>query len=482
MMSKRRPKKSSAKNLHLRDLKSVLFNESNLTSEFQLFVDKEIWPQLKSLHKKYFLEENKKLTAQIVHNLIETGLTNKTVADSRNKNNKQVRKRVPIWDALAKKKLCKSCKGSEISGLVTRYYATNPLLGLREKWELKLLEDLDLKKNTEEAIPTSHALVVLYRGKVDWLTGQSLPNEQQKRPQSILKRIEATCQRNRKDIRKPDPQAIQNGLDYFREIENNINTINEENLSHSWLAYASNPDTGNKIAFQPNVCLRQIHSGKLFRGTRLYSWGTLSGQGISKEQRQTIQIDGESAAEIDSHCHAIRLAYHLSGIDKRGDVYWPEKIFRKYYTFKNVSSKKLRIVRDFVKTSTNIVLNTSNSNSARNAIATLLKDSNNREFLTGLIFKTEATNLKGILERIIKAHPKKVADKFFADYGLDLMCTDGSIMLHVLNEFVVNRQKPALAIHDSLVIKASDVIEAEKVFTKTYHKFTGFKPVLQRKF
>jgi hypothetical protein len=444
-------------------------------------VDSKIWPALKPLHKGYRLKEKKELTAHILRNLAGAGLTNKVVADSRNWNHEGVRKRIPIWDALVKKGLCRVCKGSEMSGRVTLYRATGRLLGLNKMWELRLLEDLDLKKNTELAEPTRHALVVLYSGKIDWLTGRTLPDEQQKKPISIHRYIEAHCQRDESDIRKPDPQAVQNGLDYFRKIENIINRINEENLAHSWVAYTTS-DMGNRIAVPVNVCLRQIHSGRLFRGTRLYSWGALSGQGMSKEQRQTIQIDGEPAAEIDSHCHFIRLLYHLSRIDKRTDVYWPEKIFPHYYGFEDVSPNARKIVRDFVKTATNIALNTSSPNIATRAIAKELRDHENCTFLRNLIFKTERSNLTGILRRIVRAHPKRVSDKFFTDAGLELMRADGLIMLHTLTEFVAKRKKPALAIHDSLVIKASDVTEATEVFTRNYRKFIRFKPVLKRKF
>jgi len=481
---KRKSKRSSTKNIFFRELESTKFYERTLTLEFRLFVENEIWPRLKPLHKGYKIKEKKDILAQIVHHLIGTGLTNKVVADSRGHNEKEARKRIPIWDILEKKKFCRSCNGSEMSQRITRYRASSRLLDLREKWELTLLEDLDLKRNTGNIEPTSHALVVLYRGKVDWMTGQTLSDEQKKKPQSILKRIEATCQRDKYNVAEPDPQAIKNGMDYFRNLENAINDINEENLSHSWVAYTLNSDTGNQIAFPPNVCLRQIHSGKLFRGTRLYSWGCLSGQGISKEQRRTIQIDGEPATEIDSHCHAIRLAYHLSGIDERGDVYWSEKVFPHYFSFKNISSENRKVVRGFVKIVTNIALNVKSKNIARGAIYKKLQDIDNKErsFLKKLIFQTENTNLNGILERIVKAHPKKVSKRFFTEYGLELMRIDGLIMLHTLTKFVVKDRRPALAIHDSLVIKVSDVAKAKKVFSKTYHKFAGFNPVLKRKF
>jgi hypothetical protein len=312
-----------------------------------------------------------------------------------------------------------------------------------------------------------------------------LPGEQRKQPQSILEHIKNTCQRDKNNITQPDPQAVQNGLNYFRQIENTINAINQENLSHSWMARRKARGAAGDLidtAFQPNVCLRQIHSGKLFRGTRLYSWRAISGQAMSQQQRQTIKIDGQAAAEVDAQCYHPRMAYQLAGIDERGDCYWPDKIFNHFYSFPNVSAAKQKIVRDFVKQCTMIVFNTASRTSAIRAMAKALRDDKDANFLIKTIFNTEATDLNGILSRIVAAHPQKVADKFFTQYGIELMQTDGSIMLHLLMEFVIKQHRPALAIHDSLVVRAADVKAAEKVFTQTYRKFIGFKPVLKRVF
>jgi hypothetical protein len=203
---------------------------------------------------------------------------------------------------------------------------------------------------------------------------------------------------------------------------------------------------------------------------------------MTQEQRETIEIDGEPAAEIDSHCHAIRLAYHLSCIDERGDVYWPEKVFRHYYNFENVSVSDKKKVRDFVKIATNIALNTNSRESALQAIAKSLLDNENHKFLTDLIFNIEEKSLRGILKRITNAHPERISNKFFTESGLELMRIDGAIMLHTLKELVVARRIPALAIHDALVIRKSDVTLAKEIYTKIYSEFTSFKPVFRRKF
>jgi len=481
-MKKRKSNRKPSKNLFFRNRKSVPFTKNNLPDEFTQFFEQVIWPKLKQLHRGYKLAEKKVLAAQVVHNLIEAGLTHKVVADSRDDHNKLAQKRIKIWDACIGAKLCRMCKGSQVTGKVTRYRATGKLLELQKLWELKLLEKLQLKRNTEETEPTRYALVVLYSGKIDW-RGRTLPDEEQKKPISIKERV--TQQVEWVKYNKPESAhkvSVEAGLDYFRQIENRINDINTENLSHTWIAQAISPETGNTVSFQPNVCLRQIHSGDFFRAMRLYSWGPLSGQGMTKEQRQTIEIDGERAIEIDSHCHAIRMLYHLKKIDRRDDIYYPERIFKRYYNFKNASEAKKAIVRNFVKKCTNICLNTGSRTEAEQAIGNALVNNAHYEFLKNLIFKTEKTNRHGILDRIVGAHPKKVSNDFFADVGSELMTTDGKIMLWILNEFVKERRKPALAIHDSLVVRHSDVNEAIEVFTESYHTFLQHEPVLKRKF
>jgi hypothetical protein len=473
----------TAKNIHFRELKSWRYCERPLTADFKRFAEDEIWPQLKELKQGRKVNEKKKITAHVVHNLVEAGLTGKVVADSRDVSKNYLR--IQVWDAFVNNGLCKVCVGSEDSRKVSLYRATGHLLNLREIWELALLEDINLRRNTELAEPTRHALVVLYSGKTDWLTGQTLQDEEQKKPQSILKRIEDTAQRDKNDYRKPDPRAVQNGLNHIRAIENIINEINTENLSHSWLALRKVKRVDGDLidtAFQPNILIRQVHSGKLFRGTRLYSFGGEAGQGMTKEQRQTIKIDGEKAAEVDAKAYHIRMLYHINRIDERGDCYWPNKIFSRYYSFKNATDEKREIVRDFVKKVTMIAINTSSPTSAVRAMAKALRDDKHKDFLTRTVFETENTDLNGILERLIKAHPEPVSRIFFTGEGLELMRIDGGIMLRVLKQFVVDQHKPALAIHDSLVVKACDVDTIKEIFTEEYLVSLNFKPVLTRVF
>ena len=79
---------------------------------------------------------------------------------------------------------------------------------------------------------------------------------------------------------------------YLESVEDDIEFINRVNLRYSWAAYKK-LDNGCQRVFQPNVCLKQVHSKKLLRYARLYTWDAASAQILSKSERRLIRIDRE---------------------------------------------------------------------------------------------------------------------------------------------------------------------------------------------
>ena len=71
---------------------------------------------------------------------------------------------------------------------------------------------------------------------------------------------------------------------------------------------------------------------------------------------------------------------------------------------------------------------------------------------------------------------------FLLIFGIELMEYESYIMYHVLEKLVVEQKIPALAIHDALVVRTSDVEKAKEIFTEVYQETTSFTPVLRRKF
>jgi hypothetical protein len=451
-------------NSHFRELRSYLFRPhklSDMPAAFLRFVDAQIIPRIDFKGKK--LDKKKELATQIIHALVLSGVAGAVVSDGRRKE-AGVRLRVEVWDAVIEAGLAKVCLGSEMSGFRTRYRATGQLLELFDGWRLGDLIDLNLGRNTETEVPTSHALVVLSRGSRDPFTGRPLPPEERREALSLVDYVSAHAQRDR--LGNPEPLAVKNGLDQLRRMEDLIERINRTNLRHAWEASSVDPDTGTERVFQPNVCLRQVHAGDLFRACRYYCWSPLSGQNLPKAQRRTIRIDGEAAAELDFSCLHIRMLYHLKGQNPEGDLYGIQTVVPGSPT----SGEEYEMIRDVVKRATNICLNTSSRKQAEAAVWKLIKD----EDCDGL-------NAAAVVAGIEHAHPE-IADRLFTDCGPDLMTADGKIMLHILAEFVANLGKPALAIHDSIICKASDVEVAEQVMREAYQAFMLEEPVIRRAF
>jgi len=469
-------KRQQNQNHHFRELPSLWYETPRLTAEFVAFANAEILPLVTLTG--YKLDQKKVIATHVLNNLITAGLVGKCIRDSRNTHQRNIEFRVHIWDAIIKAGLADVCKGSEQSGRQTLYRATSKLLDLRKEWTLQLLLDVALARNSNMDDATLFALVVLHAGKRDLATGRLLPKNQRKKPISVVDQIKKNASRTRDG--KPDPEAINRDLARLREIEDHIEFINNSNLAHNWKAFVVDSETGQKYVFQPNVCLRQIHVGQLFRAAGLYSWGPLSGQNLSKEQRRSLLIDGEQAAELDFSGMVTRMLYHYHPrIAPKGDVYRPDKIMPKFYDLENGNDKKA-IVRAFVKQITNICWNVLNRSQAHSAIGNLLANHEHRDFLKTVVYQIEETNPTDLVDRLLAAHPD-LHSQFFTQIGLELMTKEGEIMLHILYE-CAKHGKPVLGIHDSVVCRDSDADFVRNIMTDAYRQFLTFRPVIKRSF
>lgn len=461
------------RNLHFHDLPSFILGDDKPTEEFKQFMEAVVLPLITLTG--YKREEKARIATTAVQALIKTGLIDACVSDSRRTDEPGARLRIQVWDSIIAAGLAKLSLGSESSGVQSRYRATTRLLRLRELWELSLLENLHLARNTETEPPTDRALVYLHTGRINPQTGELLRDDLQKQPVAFEKFIQQNAQPGPDG--KPDPRAIERGLAYFRDLENLIDSINRNNLEHTWLATDSRGH-----AFQPNICLRQIHVGEFFRAVRLYSFGLLSGQNLSKEVRKAMLIDGEPAAELDFSGMFLRMAYHSAGIDpdRKQDIYRPEIIFPTFHSFQNSSQSKRAIVREFVKRATNVCWNVANRKQAHSSVGKLLTEHPEQKLLKNVVYSIEESNPTDIVARIIAAHPQ-IADSFFKRAGLDLMTVESRIMLQILRKFT-DAKKPVLAIHDAVVCRISDVDFAKSAMKQSYRQFLHFIPVLKREF
>jgi hypothetical protein len=449
------PRKSEEpKYLSYRDLPSHLFNEQPVPAKFRDFCERQLIPRLKLTGYKQTTKSE--LAIVCIHNLVQTGMRGVVVGDSRDNGRVGVRLRIKVWDALVEAGLARVCKGSEYSAKQARYRATTKLLTPFKDWTLGELIDLNLKRNTKLRKPTDHALVVVRSGTKHPKTGKPLPAAKRKQPQPLPK----------------TPPGLRRLL---REREDAIERINRANLQHAWQAFNDEGRT-----FQPNVCLRQVHSGSVGRGARLYSFSSFNGQQLPKKLRRKILIDGEAVAELDFSGLATRALYHLGGMDPKGDVYRPRRVFPDFYK-QAPSTRDAAKVRSFVKTATNVCWNVDSRRRAIGAVRKLLRDHQHYEFLSRLVFQVEETDPAGVVDRIVAVHPK-LAPRFFSEVGIRLMSIDGAMMLDVLNCVVVQQNAPALGIHDSIVCRSSDVIVVRRAMINSYRRIFGFKPVITQVF
>lgn len=441
----------------LRDRESSRYATYELAGEFVRFVDVEVLPHVELTG--YKKEQKRTVLRHATHNLITTGLMGRVVADGRGNTDAATRQRAGVWDALVAAGWAVQCRGSEISGMVTRYAATPELIHTRTYWRLEMLMDIELARNTATATPTDRALVVLHTGKLDPVTGDPLPEDERRQPIDFADYVARQAQPGPDG--GPDPRAIENGLAYWREKEDTIESINAQNMAHGWAATCTHPD-GTTTTFQPNVAIRQIHVGDTFQGARLYSFGELSGQNLSKAVRATMRIDGEPAAEWDYSGMHPRMLYARAGIRRvEGDPYRPEEVMPGGGR-----------VRGFIKRALNACINCRTRPAAHSAIANMLKNDAELHEAVGPVAV--------FTDRMLKTHAP-IAPYFFTGVGMELMTSDGTVMLEVMKQHR-DAGKPALPIHDAVVCRASDAEWTRRVMEEAYYYVLQHHPVIKRVF
>jgi hypothetical protein len=340
--------------------------------------------------------------------------------------------------------------------------ANEKLLTRRKLWKRELLES-----------GGKQDLVILNSTDMYWWVGNT-PRKERK-PVSIRKRIEYSVPRDSQDHRKPDRRAMQSALSHLKRMEDRVDRINQNNAKHSWKAFRlieSVTGQPRYVPFQPSVMLMQIHSVELGRAARLYTGTPLSAQCMSKAQRQELEIDNQPIVELDFSCYHLRMLYHRLKLDPAGDLYRPELVFPTFW--KSCSDKMLKArCRGFLKQATNITLNTSTRRRAVLAIAKLIREC--PRVVRGAVLP-DIQNADGLLKRIEAAHPDLAGAGYFCrNAACDLMTKDGRIMLQILEEFA-DADKPALGVHDSLIVKLSDEKFARGVMEGVYRLFIGLKP------
>lgn len=218
----------------------------------------------------------------------------------------------------------------------------------------------------------------------------------------------------------------------------------------------------------------------LSKGGRLYATGN-NYQNMSKVARKHLKINGENVKEIDfKYIHAGLLASEVGyKIPDNFDPYKvPDYLFNVDYnvlsTFKEqVQDNSYDPCRNLSKVAFMILLN---SKGTISSCALTLKDSFTEDLLKEDISRRSFVGINyADYEQIlvyISENLHFISDYLFSDVGVRLMRKDSDIMMIILNECMV-QDIPALCIHDSVIVKESDVDKTISIMKDAYRKVVG---------
>lgn len=220
---------------------------------------------------------------------------------------------------------------------------------------------------------------------------------------------------------------------------------------------SSNP-LNHTILIHKLAVKRIFNNGSFEQGGRLY--GSLI-QGLPKMIRKHIELNDESIAEPDYSALHLRMLYHREGT---------ECPMEDPYMFGEGENR-----RELNKAAVNIMLNSSGLTSAKRA---LRKKFRNDDELRNL-FDFDICSIEAI-DQLIQdfrvAHPI-IIQFFYGGEGIKLQRLDSDIMLEILDE-LVDRNIPAIPIHDSVMVPKSKQEEVMQVMIEKYEEKMNFKPIV----
>lgn len=271
----------------------------------------------------------------------------------------------------------------------------------------------------------------------------------------------------------------------IRRLEDLIERINRANLSHTFVGFRIDRETGKKRVFPLNPCVRRVFTNEIYRGGRLYSFGDLSVQQVTKADRKSVKIDGKPATYLDLSASHTRMRYNILGIDPdpKADIYRPEAVLPRFYA-SNPSELERAVARDFVKTATNTCYNTVSRVAADKSVLNTYMSHEHPDFMRRL-FQAENCLLSAreVVTRILAAHPELAAAGYFFNPGLADLLTwvESMVMLKMLAAFA-SAGRPAMGFHGGVLCKASDRGFPVRTMTATYRTYLGYDPVIKREF
>ncbi|MBQ4851041.1 hypothetical protein [Pseudoalteromonas sp. MMG012] len=230
----------------------------------------------------------------------------------------------------------------------------------------------------------------------------------------------------------------------------------------------------NTIVLQDNkkqkVALTRIFKHSLDLGGRFYTRNEVNSyQTSKKEHRKLITIDGYSTKEIDFKAMHLNMLYAWAGIKIARDPYIIEGLERglvKALVLRFVNSENLSAFKAAVTRSANSEFkHKMNCPIERAKVVPEARES----FIEGLPDGMTGGEAYGYLSSAYADISEYIAQE---NIGLKLQNTDSKIMDAILVE-LCDRGIAALPMHDSVIVKESDVLTAQEVMKKAYKDIMG---------
>jgi hypothetical protein len=201
-------------------------------------------------------------------------------------------------------------------------------------------------------------------------------------------------------------------------------------------------------------------------GKRLYAFGIYNYQnGIPKEERQFLLINGESVVELDFSAMHGNLLLNRVGEPCRSEFY--ECIL-----------KELRVVpteekRAAVKQMVNASFNVNSSKGYAGAVGRTVDETSGKRLIEIL-----GTKPKQVYEAILRAHPKLAPFICTGKHWEWLQTTDSEIMIDVLKT-LAKLGVGGLPLHDSVIAPTKHAGVVHAVMVQCYKNKMGFEPYVK---
>ena len=267
----------------------------------------------------------------------------------------------------------------------------------------------------------------------------------------------------RKECKTPNTPAVRKTRDNLKIINDLLMrtdirlNVNEQELKELNRKLNSERDPYRRaVDFTKKTLHRVFLDRSIKLGGRFYGgWW----EGIPKEYRQWITINGSTVIEPDFAAYHINILYSLEGLPI------PEDYPYHLNGFSNSDDNT-----KFLKRALLVILNTSGKTpeKARNQVINRLKF----EIQEGkLIQPPEMQDIGDVIDRFSEKH-KPISKHFFTGYGTTLQNIDSQIAEEILL-FFAEQGEPVLPVHDSFIIRHTCSLALHVKMSQIFNKRFG---------